>query len=279
MHRKIALATVAAAALVIAPAAHAAPARTQTLAPGAEYKWTGGPISGADESGSTSESCLPGSCDETLIKLDVPGTLAVKITGDTTAADIDLYVYVSDASGTAGKKIKESVGQTASESTSAEVDPGYYLVRVVAAAAAASMYDGTAKLEASAPDPGAAVTPPAAAAPNAAPKTTVTKPKGKKITAIKGTASDDGAVAKVAVGLVQIKGKKCYGLTASGSFKALKKCTAPALLAAKGTTAWTLKLKKALKKGSYVAYAIATDDKGVAEGGYGPKNKVAFKVK
>ena len=50
-------------------------------------------------------------------------------------------------------------------------------------------------------------------------------------------------------------------MTAKGSFTKTK-CAAPKYLAAKGTTSWSLKLKKKLKKGSYVVLVKATDDTG-----------------
>jgi len=283
--RLLAAAVTATTLLAVTSLAFGAPNRTTTLAAGSEYKWDGGPMSGSYLDSATFPGCTPSiaECDDTLLKVDAAGTLTVKI-GDpsSTTVDLDLFLYMSDASGKEGKQLKEGVTAEPAETVTAEVDPGYYLARVRAANAQQGTYKGSAKLAASA-DSGepAPITPPTTtpAAANAAPTTAITSPKGKRITAIKGTASDDGGVAKVAVGLVQIKGKKCYGLTASGSFKALKKCTAPVLLPAKGTTAWTLKLKKPLKKGKYVAYALATDDKGVAEGGFGAKNRVAFKVK
>ncbi len=283
--RKTITALSLAALLTGAASAEAAPARNGGLAAaGAEYKWDGTPLNGVALTAEVGDAvgCTPGlqECDDTLLKVDSAGSLAVKITGDGGPAtvDLDLYVYASGADGAPGKLLKSSTGGTADESTTLEAEPGYYLVRVSAATAANGGYKGVAALAA----PSEAETtaqPLMTPAPNAAPKTTVTRPKGKKITAIKGTATDDSKVAKVAVGLVQVKGKTCYGLTTKGTFTKLKKCSAPTLLTAKGTSAWTLKLKKPLKKGKYVVYATATDDKNLSEGGYGAANKVAFTVK
>ncbi len=283
--RTLALATTA-AALTITGAAQAAPNRTGTLSgPGAEYKWDGGPISGAAATTDVYDAlgCTPGliECDDTLLKVDTAGSLTIK-TGDASASavDMDLFVYQSDASGTQGKLLKSSGGTDVNESTNFDADPGYYLVRMEAATSAQGTYKGTATLAAPAEgSTGDVPLTPVAPATNAAPKTTVTRPKGKKITAIKGTATDDSKVAKVAVGLVQVKGKTCYGLTTKGTFTKLKKCSAPTLLTAKGTSAWTLKLKKPLKKGKYVVYATATDDKNLAEAGYGAANKITFTVR
>ncbi len=272
----------AASLLALAPAAVAAPARTGTVAIGAEYAWDGGPLNGiaAVQDISDLTGCQPAiaECDDTLLKVEATGALSVKI-GDASAAavDLDLYVHESDASGKDGTIVKSSAGPTADEQTTLDVEPGYYLVRVRAAISGGGTFKGKATLEpppVEPPPPGG--TPPPA---NLPPETTVTKPRGKTITAIRGTAKDDAKVAKVRAGVVMVRGKACYGLTAKGSFRKLAKCTAPILLTTKGTTRWTLKLKRPLKKGRYVAYAIATDDKGLAEGGYGKRNSVAFTVK
>jgi hypothetical protein len=279
MLRRILPAVLAAALIGTAPAS-AAPQHSGTLALGGEFTWNGGPFNGiaAVQDISDITGCTAGiaECDDTLLKVDAAGVLSVKI-GDASAdaADLDLYVHESDENGTDGEIVKSSAGPTAEESTSLDVEPGYFLVRVRAAVSFGGTFKGTAKL-----DPPAEEPPPPGGNPpaNLPPKTVVTKPRGAKITAIRGTASDDGKVAKVRAGLVLKKGKACYGLTAKGTFRKLKKCTAPILLTAKGTTRWTLKLKTPLKKGRYVAYATATDDKGLREGGYGKRNRVAFTV-
>jgi hypothetical protein len=78
-------------------------------------------------------------------------------------------------------------------------------------------------------------------------------------TAISGTAADaDGDLAKVEVAVVQKSGKRCKVLTAKGTLKSAK-CTVRTFLKAKGTTAWSFKLKHKLKKGSYVVYVRVTD--------------------
>jgi hypothetical protein len=300
MTSRIAVSLLTAAAFAAAaPAALAAPAHNGTLAVGGEVAWNGGPLNGIAAVSDISDltGCQPAiaECDDTLLKVDATGVLSVKIAdGSAGAADLDLYVHKSDAAGAAGDAVKSSAGPTADEGTTLDVEPGYYLVRVRAAISAGGTYKGTAKLAAPEelpPPPGGNPPPPPPA--NLPPVTTVTKPRGKTITAIRGTASDDAKVAKVRAGLVLVKGDpaygrtpsgayrrtNCFGLTAKGTFAKLKKCTAPTLLTARGTTKWTLKLKRPLKKGKYVAYAIATDDKGVSEGGYGKRNSVAFTVK
>jgi hypothetical protein len=279
--RRVLLLSALAALAAAAPAA-AAPQHTGTLAVGGAVGWDGGPLNGiaAVQDISDLTGCAAGiaECDDTLLKVDAAGVLSVKIgEASTGASDLDLYVHESDESGKDGTILKTSAGSNAAESTSLDVEPGYYLVRVRAAISFGGTYKGSATLEAPAelPPPPGGNPPPA----NLPPQTTVTKPRAAKITALRGTAKDDGKVAKVRAGLVLRKGTSCYGLTAKGTFRKLKKCTAPILLTAKGTTRWTLKLAKPLKKGRYVAYAIATDDKGLSEGGYGTRNSVAFTVR
>jgi len=288
MTHRIVPAAVAAALLALAPAAMAAPARTGTVAVGTEFAWDGGPFNGiaALQDISDVTGCTPGiaECDDTLLKIEATGALAVQIgEASTSAPDLDLYIHESDEAGKDGTILKSSAGPTADEQTTLDVEPGYYLVRVRAAISFGGTYKGKATLEAPPVEPpppgGTPPPPPPPPAANVAPKTTVTKPTGRRITTIRGTASDDGKVAKVRAGIVRIKGKRCDGLTAKGTFKRLKKCTAPILLTARGTTKWSLRLRKPLPKGSYRAYALATDDKGLSEGGYGKRNSVAFRVR
>jgi hypothetical protein len=89
-----------------------------------------------------------------------------------------------------------------------------------------------------------------------APAAKITKATAK---AISGTAADaDGDLVKVEVAVVQKTGKRCKALTAKGTLKKAT-CSARTFLKAKGTSAWTLKLKHKLKKGSYVVYVRVTD--------------------
>jgi hypothetical protein len=54
-------------------------------------------------------------------------------------------------------------------------------------------------------------------------------------------------------------------MTSAGSFKSQAGCGEPkSFLRAKGTARWSLKLRKKLKKGRYVVFVRATDDKGAA---------------
>jgi hypothetical protein len=111
------------------------------------------------------------------------------------------------------------------------------------------------------------------------PDTKISKVSAKKRT-FAGTATDDKGVRKVEVALQLTKGKKCTQMTKSGKFVKEAKCGAPSSwLAAKGTTTWSYKFKKKLKKGSYTVLARATDSAGQVQAGFTPANMKAFKVK
>ena len=259
--------------LVTASLAFAAPARNGTLsAASTVYKWQ------ASGSGVLAVSnlydavgCVPGlhDCDDTLIKVEAPGTLTVKTTSsDPKAADADLKLLESDESGKVGKQLQNSGGANANEQVAATVEPGYYIARIDYAVAAQGVVDGEAKLE---PDTSAGGEvggeQTGGAATNQAPATKITKPRGKKIKTFAGTASDDGSVASIAIGLLQLgSGGKCKVLTnAKGAFRSQSGgCSAPSrYLSAKGGIKWSFRLSKALKKGRYVLFARATDDKGL----------------
>ncbi len=273
-------------ALVALPAiAHAEPARKVTLnASTTTTKWEGtGSGAVALQDIADALGCTPGvhDCDDTLIHVEVGGTLTVKTSStDPSAVDSDLQLFASDETGKVGKELKESAAAdpTPAEQVSAELDPGYYIARIDYTIAAQSVVQAEATLQ-----PGVVVNAdPLPTGANAAPVTTANKPKGKKVTTLSGTAKDDGTVASVAVGLLQLGKKgKCKQLTASGKFADVKsKCTEPSVfLKAKGGAKWSYKLKKALPKGKYVLFARATDDKGLSEPGFGPANKKAFTVK
>jgi hypothetical protein len=96
--------------------------------------------------------------------------------------------------------------------------------------------------------------------------------KSKSFKSISGTASDNSAVTKVEIAVLKGKGSKCQGMTSSGKF-AKASCTAPKFLAAKGTAKWSYKLKRKLKKGTYLVLVRATDD-----GGASQTSKTAVKV-
>jgi hypothetical protein len=307
--RRIIAMAVAALALLITATALAAPDRDGAVTVGGPvYSWDGGPVTGAvatAEVGDAVPCDVPGKdCDDTLLKVDQGQVAAKTSSDDPNSADLDLYVYRSDASGTAGKFVKSSTGPDATEQVTFDGDAGYYLVRVVGATAAGGTFKGQASELA--PVPQAPITPPdygddpgsggsgagtttgtgtngstSFPADDRAPSTKVTSPvKKKAIRSLHGIATDsDGSIAYVDVALVRVGARGCKGLTVSGTFKKVKKCAAPRFLRATGAKKWSLKLKHALTSGKYVVFARATDDQGRPEGGFGPANRRTFTVR
>lgn len=274
-------------ATVSAAVAWAAPARTFTFdsAKTEKYDAQGSGLATFSDGSVPVEQCTAGlrDCDDTLVELKSPGKLTAKVTGgDPSVVDVALDLYAADASGKVGKQLKQDdQNASLSEAVSGEFDPGFYVVRVdyLTGQGAVNMEVSFAPIAA---EPAAAApvgTTPAAT--NAAPKAIIKLAKSYKASALKGiggTASDDGAVTKVAVGLLlKGKGGKCTQLTSSGTFARAKSCNAPTtFLTAKGTTSWALKLKKKLAKGSYTAFARATDDKGLTQA---RPTKASFRVR
>jgi hypothetical protein len=257
---------VAALTLALAGTAHAQANQTGTLsASSTSYKWTG-PIG----TGITTFSGmgLPGcgtpiihDCDYTLLHVTAPGKVTVKTSAASspTTIDVAIEVFASDASGKQGKP-KASADSTGGSNEaietaafSSEEPDAYWLVQVDYLDVVGGTYDGEATLQ-----PGVGIEP--ATVP---PTIKVTSPKksvkSKAFKSISGTAADDTAVAKVEVAVLSGKGSSCKSMTSKGAFKKAK-CAEPTFLAAKGTTKWTYKLKKKLKKGSYVVLIKATDD-------------------
>jgi Bacterial Ig domain len=248
--------------------AAAAPDRSGTLsASSTDFKWTGKIGAGVTVLTTFHDSPLPcGSpghdCDFTLLHVTTPGKVTVKTSSSNPLSpDLDLYVYVSDANGTRGKAKGMSAASSPTPNEqfafTAE-EPGYYLAEADYTVMLGGDYEGEAKL-----DPGvgleSANTPPTVKI--ASPKKKV---KSKSFKSISGTASDDSSVTKVEIAIVKGKGSSCQSMTAKGSFTKAK-CTAPKFLAAKGTTKWSYKLKKKLKKGSYLVLVRASDDGGATQ--------------
>jgi hypothetical protein len=314
MTRRIALLAVAVTALTTAVAL-AAPDHTGSLTPnGPAFTWDGGPLTGGAAT-SDVEAAVPcdppQACDQTLLKVD-PGQATVDITSsDPNAVDLDMFVFRSDKDGNAGKSVKSSTGPSATEHVVFEADAGYYLVKVTPATAAGGTFKGKATELPLPPAPadqtfgndpnlpssgggsgggstgGGTGTTTGGGTPQAtslandlAPSTVAKKPGSRRVRALSGTARDrDGKVAYVDVALARVAGTGCQTLTASGSFVKIKKCTAPHFVRAKGTTAWKLALKRALKPGTYVVYARATDNLGRVDAGFGSANAKRFTVK
>jgi hypothetical protein len=264
------------------------------------FTWKGGPLTGSFSTTDVYENVpcdTPGNdCDDTLINVSVPsghtaqGTVAID---GPDGNDLDLFLYTSDASGKVGDPITDSAGSTADERLTFDAAPGYYLARVVAATATAAEYNGTVSLVAR-PVPGEVdygVDPANPGAGNGqslgtttrandlAPATTAKPPTTSQSRVLRGTASDkDGRVTYVDVGLVRVGKHGCSALKPNGTFAKLRKCSAPPLIRAKGTTRWHLTLPKRLAKGSYVVFSRATDDLGRREGGFNKRNRVRFRI-
>lgn len=272
--------------LLFTAVAFGVPNRTATLtADKGVFEWEDGPRNGttgsdvANPSPMCSEPGFP--CDDTLLKIDSPGDFEVSADADgLVRPDIDLYMYASDEKGTEGKQVKASETPNPDEKiTFRAIKPGWYLVRAAYFSGFNVTYKGKAVLKASsaqAPVPGVGTN----VAPQAKLARLAKSIKAKKLKGFKGTASDDKGVAKVEIGVLQLKGSKCRQLTAKGRFASLSKCAEPTtFLAAKGTTKWTFKLRKRFAKGTYVVFARAIDSAGMAQGGFGRESKRQFKVK
>ena len=264
------LALTTALVLSLVGTAQAAPARTGTLSASAtSYKWTG-PI-GFGVVTFSGMAGLPGcgtplihDCDYTLLHVTAPGKVTVKTAAPSspTTVDVAVAVFTSDASGTQGKpKASADSSDASNEAVEtlqfvSDAPDAYWLVQVEYLDVVAGSYDGDATLQ-----PGEGIEAPSTIAPTVkitSPKKSVKRSKFKSIA---GTAADDTAVSKVEVAVVTGKGSRCKSMTSSGSF-ATAKCASPKFLAAKGTTKWSYKLKKKLKKGTYVVLVKATDDTG-----------------
>ena len=102
-----------------------------------------------------------------------------------------------------------------------------------------------------------------------APRVTLSKrgvKKSRKALTIKGRATDTtgcpklaGRVHRVDVAVARKSGKKCRFLSAKGKVGRRRSCAKPVFLHAKGTTSWSLKLKRRPARGSYAISARATD--------------------
>jgi hypothetical protein len=262
------------ALLVAAAPALAEPNRKTTLGPGAgQFAWDSSGTGIAATSTIYDEiGCTPiNDCDDTLVELKSDGTLLVKTSSSDPVIDTDLTVWESDEQGTAKKQIINAAGTdvTSNEETTQQLTAGFYLVRIFYAVAVAGSVKGEATFTPDAAAPPAAgdgATPPAANNPPATKLSTKAKVKAKSLKSISGTATDDGKVAKVEVGVLQLGSSgSCKAMTSAGSFKSQAGCGEPkSFLRAKGTARWSLKLRKKLKKGRYVVFVRATDDKGAA---------------
>ena len=174
MHRTIlALATAGAVALTPTVAAGAT-GGTATL--DKPFKWSGGPGQGLVlplafsqvEQGPISESTTActqvETCDDTLVKVDAADAandLTIDLAGQDGntpedpligGADLDLYVFKSDAAGAKGEQVGQSISSGANENVVLTgVEPGFYLVQVRFYHAVNATFDATATLSVPAP--------------------------------------------------------------------------------------------------------------------------------
>ena len=216
-------------------------------------------------------------CFDALIEVTEAGSLTVKTSGGSTPADdTDLQLFTADANGEVKDELQESAQATPTpeEQVSARVKPGFYVARIDYAICAQCTIQAEAALK-----PSTIAAPAPAPSSDAPPTVTARKPRSKRVRSFKGTASTDAV--KVEIGILKLRGSSCQDVAASGRTVAHEgECTQPnVFFEATGTTSWTAKLSRRLKKGSYVLFARATDAAGQTQGGYGKANRKAFKVK
>jgi hypothetical protein len=186
--KKFASLVVAAASVLLAATAFAAPAREGAVSAAAPvYAWDGGPGNGSGQ-GVAAARCTPAvyECEDTLVELKDAGDLFAEVKAGAGANDLDVAIYKSDESGTtdsapgADNPNAEDVstGKDA-KTTLKKVTPGYYVVRVRIFDGIQATWKGTATLKVPPPPvPPATTTPPATTAP--APASTPSGPSAKE---------------------------------------------------------------------------------------------------
>lgn len=283
------LLTVAATALLAAPASAVTPDQTFELGGAATFEWQGTDTTAMNisgEAGSAGGSAVCGKtpadyCEYVLLKIAKTGTYTITFEMDSSSTDIDPVLFASDASATKGEVVNDPAGSVGdAETMGFDADAGsFYLVESAYWSAQNTSYVAKVAFEAAAPLDPVVAAPAANKAPEA--KARIAKSvKAKKLKAFRGSAADaDGTVAKVEIGLVQVNRSSCRQLGARGRFSRAPKCEPTRFLAAKGTSAWSFKLAKKLKKGRYILFVRAVDDKGTAQAGFTKANKVAFRVR
>ena len=197
--RRTGLAVAAAFFCAAAPAA-AEPAFSTTLSSSTTtYAWDGNPGNGFNKT-ELLEYTPCGSpnhdCEDVLVKLDAAGQLTAEIVAPSepsdaedpgNAADLDLFLFESNAAGEPGKVLASTNSTSAQEKiTKKGLLPGFYLVRVDYYRGVNLSYSGTLNLlpaaSAAAPTPSTAPTTPTTAPTQPAPSSTqpATKPSPKK---------------------------------------------------------------------------------------------------
>lgn len=216
-------------------------------------------------------------CDHTLIEAKAKGILTVTFEPGDANMDPDPYVYKSDAEGneTGDPLFGAASGAGSPETAQIPVEePGFFMATVVYFQSAGAGYKATGIFEAdmAGPTPGGGLP-----GPNQLPTAAIRKASKS---ALSGTAADpDGAITKVEVGILKKSGSKCTEMRANGSFAKVAKCLPSKLLKAKGTASWSYKPKKALKKGSYLLFARATDGAGGVQAGFAGASRKTLKVR
>ena len=222
--RRIGLAVVAAFCCTAAPA-QAEPAFNTTLsASTTNYAWEGNPGNGFNKT-ELLEYTPCGSpnhdCEDVLVKLESAGQLTAEIAAPSepsdeedpgNVADLDLFLFESNAAGEPGKNLASTNSTSAQEKiTKKGLLPGFYLVRIDYYRGVNLSYSGKLNLipaeSAAAPAPPATTTPPAVA-----PTPPATKP-----------APSSNANAKKKQAACKKKAKKIKN--AKKRKKALKRCS------------------------------------------------------
>lgn len=104
--------------------------------------WTSTPNAGVSDA-QDAAGCVQINCDFTLIHVVDRGVLTLSSSSALpTVADLDIHLLASDAGGTAGEEVLAATTFGPSETLVADLDPGWYLMRVDTTGA--GTYDGTA---------------------------------------------------------------------------------------------------------------------------------------
>ena len=166
--RRLAILATAVAMLAIAPAAFAEPAYKGSVgAESPKFTWEGDAY-GFNMAG---EPCnTDHSCEDTLIEVKSAGNLTAAWEAQAPAGPAWLSgtIYKSDASGAEGEELADGGDLSDSGQVAADVEPGFYIVRIAGLLTSVSTYKGTATLAVT--EPAAAPAPPPAEQPKPQPQ-------------------------------------------------------------------------------------------------------------
>jgi len=265
-------------AMVTAPAAHA----QETLTAGSPTaEWSGFVLFG-----------IAGyftSYDDHEIKLGESGALEAEVTSTGPGVlELDIHIVIPDPTGGFDDQIVATGTGPLPKVSVSGLAAGGYVVRVQGNMNAPANFDAKATLipgPATRPaprPPGASPAPTATPSPTATPQPTPTpepagpvedlsdKPptasvaklasRAKALKRISGTAADDKGVQRVDLALVRRRGRTCTSMAPNFTFKPAKDCADPAsFLIAKGTSKWSLTLRRRLAAGGYTLFVRAID--------------------